>query len=99
MSLQGTIEESYENDDDSESDNLDSLTWQEIAEHSMNIIIIESVIKEFITLVDPENEEDKLPDQLLEVANTVLRISLGIKVNYLLTYSYYHSQINFHFSR
>ena len=95
MPFQGTIEEFYGNEED---DNLDSLTWQEIAEDSTNFVTFERVIEEF-ALVDPGNGEDKLPDQLLEVANTVLRISLGIKVNYLLTYSYYHSQINFHFSR
>ena len=75
MSLLGTvIEESHENDDDK----LASLTWQEIAEESMNIAIFERVIEEFNT--EPENEEDKLPEQLLEVANTILYISLGIKV-------------------
>lgn len=75
MSLPGTvIEESHENDDDK----LASLTWQEIAEESMNIAIFERVIEEFNT--EPENEEDKLPEQLLEVANTILYISLGIKV-------------------
>ena len=73
--LPGTvIEESHENDDDK----LASLTWQEIAEESMNIAIFERVIEEFNT--EPENEEDKLPEQLLEVANTILYISLGIKV-------------------
>lgn len=78
---QGSIAETHENDED---DNLASLTWQEIAEQSTNIVTFESVIEEF-TLVDPENEEDKLPEQLLEVANFVLSISLDIKVkNYRL---------------
>ena len=76
MPLQGSIEETHEND----KDNLASLTWQEIAEKSMNIAIFEGVIKEF-TLVDPKNEDDKLPDQLLRVAYIILRISLDIKVN------------------
>ena len=57
------------------------MTWQEIAEQSMTIVTFESVIEEFI-LVDPENEEDKLPEQLLEVANTVLNISVDMKVDY-----------------
>ena len=97
MLLQGTvIEESLENDED----NLTSLTWQEIAENNMNIVIFESVIEEF-NMVEPKNEDDKLPDQLLEVANTILHISLNIKVNCtnspLLTYSY--DQNYFHFSR
>ena len=76
---QGSIAETHENDED---DNLTSLTWQEIAEQSTNIVTFESVIEEF-TLVDPENEEDKLPEQLLEVANFVLSISLDIKVKIL----------------
>jgi hypothetical protein len=75
---------------ESHNDNLTSLTWQEIAEDSLHIVIFERVIKEFHE-VEPENEEDKLPDQLLEVANTILNISSNIKVNYtnssLLTYS------------
>lgn len=84
MSLQGTIEESHGNDDDS----LASLTrtwatWQDIAEQSMNIVTFEKVIEEF-SLVDPKSEQDKLPDQLLEVANIILSISLDIKVNYIL---------------
>jgi hypothetical protein len=79
MPLQGTvIEESHENDDD----NFASLTWQEIAEDSTNIAAFESVIEEHI-LVEPENEEDKLPDQLVEVANTVTNISMGMKVKYI----------------
>lgn len=79
MPLQGTIEESHEND--KLEDIIASMTWQEIAEQSMTIVTFESVIEEFI-LVDPENEEDKLPEQLLEVANTVLNISVDMKVDY-----------------
>lgn len=73
MPLQGTAFEV------SNEGNVASQTWQEIAENSMNIVTFERVIEEF-NLVEPENEEDKLPEQLLEVANTVLYISLGIKV-------------------
>ena len=76
--LQGlTIEESHEDDDY----NLPSLRWQVIAESSSSFDIFESVIEEF-NVVEPENGEDKLPDQLTEAANTILYISLGIKVNY-----------------
>jgi hypothetical protein len=85
MLLQGTVvEESHENDED----NLASLpvTWQEIAEQKMNIVAFESVIEE-INLMEPDCEEDKLPEQLLEVANTILYISLGIKVNYIIYYT------------
>ena len=79
MSLQGAvIEESHKDDED----NFTSLTWQEIAENNMNFVIFESVIEEFIEM-ESENEQDKLPDQLSDVANTILYISLGIKVNYI----------------
>ena len=93
MAPQGTIiEESHE-------DNLASLKWQEIAENSDNFVTFESIIEEL--QVDPANEEDKLPAQLLEVANNILYISLGIKVKYtnssLLAYSY--NQLYFNFSR
>jgi hypothetical protein len=88
MRLQGTvIEESHFEDED---DNLTSQTWQEIAEDHMNFVIFERLVEEF-NVVEPNNQ-DKLPDQLLEVANTILYISFGIKVIYtnlsLLTYSY-----------
>lgn len=80
MPLPGTIEESHENDE--LDDIFASLTWQEIAEQSMSIVTFESVIEEF-ALVDPENEGDKLPEQLLDVANIVLSISLDMKVSEL----------------
>lgn len=75
MRLQGTVIEEFHEDDE---DGLALLTWQQIAEN--NFVTFESVIEEF-KMVEPEDEEDKLPDQLLEVADTILRISLGIKVN------------------
>ena len=71
MPLQGTIEESREND------LALPTSWQKIAEHSTNIPIFESVIKEFT------RQEDKLPDQLLRVAHIMLCISSDIKVNYI----------------
>ena len=84
MRLQGTIEESCEND------LALPISWQEIAEHSTNIAIFESVIKEFTVRDSPW--EDKLPDQLSKAARTILKISWDIEVNYtnssLLTYSY-----------
>ena len=91
MLHQGTdIEESHEDVED----DLDSLTWQEIAEN--NFVVFERVIEEFNV---PENE-GILPNQLLKVANDILYISLGIKVNYtnssLLTYLY--KQVIFQFS-
>lgn len=83
MRLEGTvIEESHEIDDD----NLTSLTWQEIAENSIYVDTFESVIEEFHQ-VEPENEDDKLPEQLLEVANTILHISLNIKVKHTKSFS------------
>jgi hypothetical protein len=94
MLLEGTvIEESHEDDEE----NLASLTWQQIAENRKNFITFENAIEEFHAVV-PENEEDKLPEQLSDVANNILFISLGIKVNsFLLTYSY--NQTIFHSSR
>ena len=80
MLLHGSIiEESHEDDDE----NLASspLTWQEIAENRENFVIFESVIEEFHVAV-PENEEDKLPEKLVKVANNILYISLGMKVSY-----------------
>jgi hypothetical protein len=74
MSLQDPVSEDSQEIDE---DDLDE--WQEIAESVENIVILKSVIEDF-SLVEPENEEDKLPEQLLEVANTILNISLGIEV-------------------
>ena len=77
MLLQGgVVEESHEIDED----NLTSLSWQEIAENSDYVDIFASVIEEF-RQVEPKNKDDKLPDQLLDVAHTILRISLNVKVN------------------
>lgn len=78
MLLEGAVvEESHE----VEEETLTSRTWQEIAENKKNFVIFEGVIEELNEVV-PENEDDKFPEQLLDVANTILHISLGIKVNY-----------------
>lgn len=78
MLLEGVVvEESHE----VEEETLTSRTWQEIAENKKNFVIFEGVIEELNEVV-PENEDDKFPEQLLDVANTILHISLGIKVNY-----------------
>lgn len=95
MLLEGTIiEESHEDDEENQS----SLTWQEIAENNANFITFERVIEDFNAVV-PENEDDNLPEQLLDVANTILYISLGIKVSYTNSFLRSYNQIIFHFSR
>ena len=78
MPLQHPVSvESQENNEDE----LEELSpWQEIAENHQNIITFNSIIENF-TLLEPDNAEDKLPDQLLEVGNTILYISLRIQVN------------------
>lgn len=69
------MSQSQENNEDE----LEELsTWQEIAEKSMNIITFNGAIEDF-TLLEPENEEDRLPDRLLEVGNTILYISMKIE--------------------
>lgn len=94
MLLEGVVvEESHE----VEEETLTSRTWQEIAENKKNFVIFEGVIEELNEVV-PENEDDKFPEQLLDVANTILHISLGIKVNYTMFLLSYNQTI-FHFSR
>lgn len=84
MPLQDPVSDKSQENDEVDFD--ESRPWQKIA--SLNTITFKDVIEENI-MVENENEEDKLPEQLMDVANTILNISLGIKVNYNSTYYSY----------